>query len=308
MRESNRPTASREHSGAGGNSAARDTSSIGNAAPPDEHDGDEGLVESATVTVTCLGSGSSGNSILIQVAGRALLVDAGFSATRIGAALRERGVQPGDVEAVLISHEHSDHISGVDVFCRRYEAPLLSSPRTLAAMRPKGGRASTIVVRVGESRTLGPFDISSFPVTHDAVDPAGFLIEAAGSRVTVATDLGCVTPEVVEAASVADLVVVEANHDVEQLRLGPYPAHLKRRIMSPAGHLSNEQAGDLMCESLGTRSQTYWLAHLSRTNNTRTKALDGVTQYLATQGLRASVEVTERDRPSLVWHSSPPGV
>ena len=259
------------------------------------------------VTVTCLGSGSSGNSILIQAAGRALLVDAGFSATRIGAALRDRGVQPGDVEAVLISHEHSDHISGVDVFCRRYHAPLLLSPRTLAAMRPKGGRASTVAVRVGESRSLGPFDISSFPVTHDAVDPAGFLIEVSDARVAVATDLGCVTPEVVEAASVADLVVVEANHDLEQLRLGPYPAHLKRRIMSPAGHLSNEQTGDLVCESLGTRSQTYWLAHLSRTNNTRTKALEGVTQYLAEQGLRASVEVTERDRPSLVWHASAPG-
>jgi phosphoribosyl 1,2-cyclic phosphodiesterase len=262
---------------------------------------------SATVTVTCLGSGSSGNSILIQAAGRALLVDAGFSASKIGAALRERGVQPGDVEAVLISHEHADHILGVDVFCRRYHAPLLSSPLTLAAMRPKGGRASTVAVRVGESRTLGPFDVSSFPVTHDAIDPAGFLIAAEGVRVAVATDLGCVTPEVVEAASAADLVVVEANHDVDQLRLGPYPAHLKRRIMSPSGHLSNEQTGDLMCESLGTRRQTYWLAHLSRTNNTRTKALDGVTGYLAAQGLRASVEVTERDGPSLVWQASAPG-
>ncbi len=261
---------------------------------------------SVTLKVTCLGSGSSGNSLLVQADGHALLVDAGLPGTRLASALKERGVNPGDLQAVLVSHEHSDHVSGLDVLCRRYGSPVIGNEHTLSHMRKRAPRLEYRVSPTGSARSAGHFEISSFPTNHDAADPVGYVVAAGGARVTVATDLGCETPELLEAASLSDLVVIEANHDVHQLLQGPYPAHLKRRILSERGHLSNNQTAEIICNALNTRRQTYWLAHLSRTNNTKDKAVQGVVRYLANEGLVTTVLVTERDRPSLVWESSTP--
>ena len=122
-----------------------------------------------------------------------------------------------------------------------------------------------------------------------------------GVRVTAMTDLGAMTPELVEPVSLSDLIVVEANHDTERLIAGPYPPHLKRRIMSDTGHLSNVQTAQLIASGHSSKPQTFWLAHLSRTNNTKTKAREGVREYLAREGLAPKILITDRDKPSLVW-------
>jgi phosphoribosyl 1,2-cyclic phosphodiesterase len=235
--------------------------------------------------------------------GHALLVDAGLSGRKLATELTARGVTPGRLGAVLVSHEHSDHVSGLDVLCRRYKTTVICNQPTLDEVRRRAPKLRYEVLSTGQARTVGSFEVCSFPTNHDAAEPVGYIVEADGARVTVATDLGCTAPGLVEAAEGSDLVVLEANHDVEQLVCGPYPAHLKRRILSERGHLSNIQAADIICNALNTRRQTYWLAHLSRTNNTKEKAREGVTGYLAREGLATTVLVTDRDRPSLVWES-----
>lgn len=203
-----------------------------------------------------------------------------------------------------MTHEHSDHVSGLSVLSRTYHAAVFGNARTLAEVQQRTKRPEYSVLPTGDPRSIGPFEVVSFPVIHDAVEPVGYVIEADGVRVAVATDLGCSNPSVLEAMSLSDLVILEANHDVQRLVMGPYPAHLKRRILGEHGHLSNAQAADLICEALSTREQTYWLAHLSRTNNTHQLALAGITECLAEEGLRANVYVTERDHPSLTWELS----
>ncbi len=232
-------------------------------------------------------------------------MDVGLSARKISMALQDRGVSPADLEAVFLTHEHSDHVAGLSVLMRSYHAPVLANADTLAEVQRRTRRPDYRTLPTGTALTLGPFDVVSFPVSHDAVSPVGYVIEADGARITVATDLGCASDAAIEAMSQSDLIVLEANHDVHTLVTGPYPHHLKRRILSENGHLSNAQAADMICEALNTRQQTYWLAHLSRTNNTRQVALDGVSECLAAEGLRASIFVTERDRPSLEWEASP---
>lgn len=259
------------------------------------------MVEGNTLRVTCLASGSSGNCLLIQYDGRALLIDAGLSARKLATYLGERGVGPGMLDGILITHEHTDHVAGADLLSRRFEAPLISNPPTLAQLAARFGRVESRALLVGEVISVGEFEVGSFPVSHDAAQPVGYIVEAAGTRVALMTDLGSITPDVLAPVSRADLVVLEANHDVQRLVEGPYPAHLKRRILSERGHLSNGQAAELIAAALSSRPQTFWLAHLSRTNNTKTKAKQGVLGHLAREGLAPEVLVTDRDKPSLVW-------
>ncbi|MBA2364677.1 MAG: MBL fold metallo-hydrolase [Chloroflexia bacterium] len=230
-----------------------------------------------------------------------MLVDAGFSASRLVQLLRERGVLPGDLDAILVSHEHSDHIRGVDVLARRFGTTVVANDATLRRVPSPGKRFSSMVLKTGNAMSIGPFEVASFPVSHDAAEPVGYLVSVGGARVAVATDLGFGTRQVLEAITLADLAVIEANHDVEHLIGGPYPWHLKRRILSESGHLSNRQSAEIIADALTARRQTYWLAHLSRTNNTKTLAEQGVREFLISQGLAADVAVLERDRPSLTW-------
>lgn len=254
--------------------------------------------------VTCLASGSSGNCLLIQHEERAIIIDAGLSARKLVAALGERGIRPGCLEAILITHEHADHVAGADVMSRRFGAPVMCNRPTLDEIERRFGRVDSVTLNTGEPRTIGAFEVVSFPITHDAAQPVGYMVECAGSKVTIATDLGCVTPELMYPVANSDLIVIEANHDVERLLGGPYPQHLKRRILSDQGHLSNRQSAELIASALSSRPQTFWLAHLSRTNNTKTKAREGVTGYLAREGLAPRVLITDRDKPSLVWEPS----
>jgi len=256
------------------------------------------------IRVTCLASGSSGNSLLIQHDERALLIDAGMTAKALTTCLTERGVGLGSLDGVLITHEHGDHIRGADVLARRFGAPLIANRATLAALGRPGRGYEQLELAAGSGLDIGPFEACSFPVSHDAVDPVGYVVRVGGASIASMTDLGDLTPDLFEAAAGSDLVVVEANHDTQLLLDGPYPAYLKRRIMSHRGHLSNRQTAELIGSSMSDLPQTYWLAHLSETNNTKEHARAGVAGFLAQYGLEPVVFVTGRDMPSLVWEPS----
>jgi phosphoribosyl 1,2-cyclic phosphodiesterase len=251
------------------------------------------------VQVVSLGSGSSGNATVIQSGRTTVLVDAGFSSRTLVSRLRQVGLAPGSVQAILLTHEHSDHACGALAFAAAYQIPLVSDPRTLKALErmpisPEGmnGKLERAPLTVGQSTRVGVLDVQSFPTSHDAVAPCGFLISGSAWKVCIVTDTGETTPPVVEAMREAHLLVIEANHDRERLLSGPYPLHLKRRILSATGHLSNQQASEALASTLDDGPRWVWLAHLSRTNNTPALARTQVRDYLQRRGLgHARIEV-----------------
>ena len=249
--------------------------------------------------VVSLGSGSSGNALLIEAGPRGrtkILVDAGFSARVLAERLRVVDVTPGQLRGILVTHEHADHILGLPVLAKRHNLPVITDPRTFNAIaelieqdvlrsdsgklvapeseREQLARSNLFSFDVGARQSLGDIEVTSFPVSHDAAAPCGYLLHAGGCRVCVVTDTGEVTPTMLEAIAQADLLVLESNHDRERLLRGPYPYHLKMRILSATGHLSNDQAAEAVLRTWrGDGVRWLWLSHLSRTNNTPGLAL-----------------------------------
>ena len=264
--------------------------------------------------VVSLGSGSSGNAVLIQTGRTAVLVDAGFPIRTLVSRLRQAGVTPGMLSAVLLTHEHADHARGAAALARRYTIPLVADPRTLKAVleqpqpameEPEQGRAvARMELPVGRAAKLHDLEVRGFPISHDAVAPCGYVLATGAWRVCVVTDTGEARVEMIEAMRGAHLLVVEANHDVERLRLGPYPWPLKRRILSPTGHLSNEQTAQALLTTLDDGPRWVWLAHLSRTNNTPDLARAHVRLSLRQAGLgHVKVDVAPPD-VGPVWDSA----
>lgn len=259
------------------------------------------------IYVKALASGSSGNALLVRAGETALLIDAGLPGRHLAALLRAHDVRPGDLAGILVSHEHSDHMSGAGALSRLYKAPIMANKATLAALRLSPA-ISTITVPTGEARRLGRITVTTFAVPHDAREPVGFALECEGWRMCMATDVGYDCPELEPHLAAADLVVLEANHDVETLRSGTYPWPLKNRILGNGGHLSNDQTGRLLERAfarLPRKRRWLWLAHLSEENNTPRKARDQVALRLdlATYLADTAIDVARRDVPSAEWHS-----
>jgi len=246
------------------------------------------------VRVISLGSGSSGNALLVQAGETSVLVDAGFSARLLAGRLRSLGVAPASLSAILLTHEHGDHSCGALSLACQHGIPLLTDPRTIDALlkqpsreaRPAGWTPERVELAVGRSARLGSLEIRSFAISHDAVAPCGFTLSTAAWRVGVMTDTGMVGPQAVEALRGAHLLVIEANHDKARLLDGPYPWYLKQRILGPTGHLSNEQTGEALTQMLDDGPCWLWLAHLSRTNNTPDLARAQVSELLRSRGLK----------------------
>ena len=248
-------------------------------------------------------SGSSGNCALLTLDGVHLLLDAGISFRRICTELERSGVRPEDLTAVLITHEHSDHIAGLGTLVRHCAAPICA-PRIVARHLERtvaGAAARLRIFTPGAAETVGALRVSCFPTSHDTDESVGWRVE--GSTVfALATDTGCVTPEVEAGLSGADAVLIEANHDPELLLSGPYPAYLKRRILSQRGHLSNGDCAALAASLARSGTRQIVLGHLSRENNrpalafrTVAAALEGTQTALcvAPAAERLMVEVEE---------------
>ena len=261
-----------------------------------------------SIYVRALASGSSGNALLVRAGDVALLIDAGLPGRRLAALLRSHNVRPGGLAGIMVSHEHADHISGAAALARLYRAPIVANHATLAQLQASP-HVATSALPTGATRRFGNLEVSTFPVPHDARDPVGFALAYEGWRMCIATDVGYDCPELEPHIAAADLVVLEANHDVETLRTGSYPWPLKHRILGNGGHLSNDQAGRLL-ERAFTRAprrrRWVWLAHLSAENNTPRKAHEQIALRLDLAGLlpQADLSVARRDVPSAEWHSS----
>jgi phosphoribosyl 1,2-cyclic phosphodiesterase len=215
-----------------------------------------------------LGSGSSGNASLVINRCAAVLVDAGFSAKGICDRLNQVDVKPQDISAILITHEHIDHIRGAGIFSRKFSVPVYATEQTLCKGKHVMGKLPDVrVIEPGKPFCLADFQIHPFSISHDAADPVGYLISSDGVSAGVCTDLGYVTPLVRERLSGCHALVLEMNHDMEMLMAGPYPWSLKQRIRSRTGHLSNDAAGEFLRELWHPNLQYVVLAHLSQKNN-----------------------------------------
>lgn len=266
--------------------------------------------------VVSLGSGSSGNALFVEAGpqGRTkLLVDAGLTGRVLIDRLRKVNVSPSQLQGVLLTHEHSDHTIGVSTLTKRYSIPIIADPQTYDAVkesfhsgmwRTDSGNltmntslieteplalsneettleVAPLALPVGSQDSIGDIEITSFPISHDAVAPCGYLLEAGGCRVCIVTDSGEVTPAMLDVMQHADLLILESNHDRDRLLRGPYPQHLKQRILSTTGHLSNEQAADAVLRTWRLDGVRWlWLAHISKTNNTPSLALNSMRTHL----------------------------
>ncbi len=237
--------------------------------------------------VSILGSGSKGNSVYVELDGVRLLIDAGISASRIVKALRTSGVQPQDIDAVLITHDHIDHVRGLKTLAKQYHLPILATKGTLSGI--EGASAfQTEMQTISGGFTVNGVAVRPFPISHDAAEPCGFRITGSACC-TIATDLGVVTDAVQDAMEGADVLVLEANHDADLLRQGGYPWPLKRRILSNRGHLANGDAAWALTRMKKPPRKVY-LAHLSEENNRPVLARDTVTRILASRGLVFDIE------------------
>lgn len=219
-----------------------------------------------------IASGSSGNCIYVGDDHTHLLVDTGISKKRIEAGLKELEIKGEELKGILVTHEHSDHIQGLGVFSRRYKIPVYATKGTLEGIRKcntlgKLPEGLLHEIRIDEPFHLGGLQVSPFAISHDASEPCGYRIEGGGKAVAVATDLGTYDEYTVEHLKKLDAVVLEANHDIHMLEVGPYPYPLKRRVMGDRGHLSNELSGRLLCDILHDGLGSIVLGHLSKENN-----------------------------------------
>lgn len=253
-------------------------------------------------------SGSSGNCALLSMDGVHILLDAGISYRRICAQLERSGVAPEELAAVCITHEHSDHIAGLGTLVRHCAAPICA-PRIVARHLERtvaGAAARLRIFTPGIPETLGALRVRCFPTSHDTDESVGWRVE--GSAVfALATDTGCVTPEIVDGLRGADAVLIEANHDPDMLRSGPYPVYLKRRILSQRGHLSNLDCAALAETLARSGTGQIILGHLSRENNTPALAFRTVAAALEGTGARlcvapAAERLTVEVEPCLALH------
>jgi phosphoribosyl 1,2-cyclic phosphodiesterase len=220
-----------------------------------------------------LGSSSSGNSTLVEADGTSMLVDAGFSCREITRRLSAVGADARDLEAVVITHEHTDHVSGARVLARRHDLPVLTTPGTLKGASRTLQGVRVIPIPHGEPYSQGPFTVTLVPIPHDAIEPSAVRVDVGDRSLLVATDIGQFPWSLIEQAQDMDAMVLESNHDVGMLRSGPYPEFLKRRIAGPRGHLSNAETAIALRALLGPRTRAVLLGHLSQRNNTEDLAL-----------------------------------
>jgi phosphoribosyl 1,2-cyclic phosphodiesterase len=239
------------------------------------------------IRLVILGSGSAGNATCIEGGGARILLDAGFSCRELSLRLRAAGVEPHRIGALVITHDHADHVRGAALFSRTYGVPVHCAPETArAASLARQGAHALVPVEPGVAFAVGPLSLKPFTVPHDAAATVGYVVECGESRVGYATDLGHSAGPVRDGLRDCDLLILESNHDLEMLRSGPYPEGVKQRVLSRHGHLDNEEAAELACEVAGERTRHLVLAHLSRTNNRPDLALAAARRSFERAGRR----------------------
>jgi phosphoribosyl 1,2-cyclic phosphodiesterase len=227
------------------------------------------------VCLSILASGSRGNSAIVSSSQTRILVDAGISCRETLKRIKAAGDDPHSLSAIVITHEHSDHVYGLAVLARKLNVPVFMTGAThqawARALRDESGESPTLArlerFSSGHSFQIGDIQITPFTIPHDAADPVGFTLRAEGVKFGIATDLGYMPASVRDHLRGCDVLVMESNHDVEMLRVGPYPWSVKQRVMSRVGHLSNDTLAEFFANDYDGRAAYVVLAHLSELNN-----------------------------------------
>ena len=247
------------------------------------------------LAICSFASGSSGNCFLVKTENTSVLVDAGISGKQVENGLGALGLTTADLDAVLITHEHSDHIKGLKIVSSRSCAPVYASRGTFGGIEFSEELSDKRVFCPGDCFSIGDIDLTPFPVSHDAAEPSGFTFEAGGKKISIVTDTGTVTEDCYCRVKDADILVLESNHDESVLRMGRYPWFLKQRILSDSGHLSNEAAANMVLRILQEeqasgrpqKNRLVLLAHLSKENNFPEMALQTMSNILGMGGFSA---------------------
>ena len=252
--------------------------------------------------VAPLGSGSAGNSYYLESDGTSILVDAGFGPRETKKRLEAVGGDLGKIAAIVITHEHYDHIRGAEKIARRYGMPVYLTRGTLDASSIDRDETNVVVFENDSTFVIGEFAVHARRTLHDAADPSCFVIEARdGTRVGIASDLGFADEPVIDHLSHCDGLFFEANHDLDMLRLGTYPWSLKRRIMSRFGHLSNDDSMVAVQRMIGADLKTLCLIHLSQKNNNESIVHDMATRLIARTGAQLELAIAKQFEPTGIF-------
>lgn len=257
-----------------------------------------------------IASGSSGNCIYVGSEHTNILIDAGISKKKIEEGLKEIGISGENLDGILVTHEHSDHIQGLGVFSRKYKIPIYASRGTITGIENYKSLGKMPIglfheIQSDKNFTLGELTVKPFAISHDAIEPTGYRIEKDKKSIAIATDLGIYDEYIVESLKGVNALVLEANHDVHMVEVGPYPYSLKRRVLGEQGHLSNELSGRLLCDILHDDLQCVMLGHLSKENNYESLAYETVKLEVTLGNNKYSgddvhIIVAKRDRVSEV--------
>lgn len=251
--------------------------------------------------IASIASGSNGNCYYLEKDDDAVLIDAGISRKQIVDRMNRLGLSLSKLRGVFISHEHNDHIYGIDVFSRKYAVPVFMTQKTYTAYGRIIKDVSVNFFSPGEKVRLGALCVHPFLKSHDAVEPCSFSVSCASASVAVMTDIGLHCENVVEHIRQADALFLESNYDDHMLKTGYYPAYLKKRIASDVGHLSNTQAATLALEHASVRLKHVFLSHLSANNNTPELALRTFMQITGKRNdLKPDVQIASREKESNV--------
>jgi phosphoribosyl 1,2-cyclic phosphodiesterase len=251
-----------------------------------------------------LSSGSSGNCYYIGNEFHGILIDAGISATAIRKFLKNMSIPIDSIMGILITHNHIDHIRGLEVLTRKYHIPAFSTAKVWESIISPHKNISRDCIReipVREKYNIANFEIEAFPVNHDAPETIGFRIGAAGKKITVVTDLGHICQTAAGYIKDTNLLVIESNYDEQMLTEGRYPYFLKERIRSDNGHLGNHQTSEFLADNFNDSISHICLAHLSKNNNTPEKALQTIQKIFAEKGISLNgqeISVLNRNVPN----------
>lgn len=254
-----------------------------------------------------ISSGSGGNCTYVGSEDCHLLVDAGISGKKIESGLASIMVEPKSLDGIFITHEHLDHISGLGIMARRYEIPIYATVETICEIRhtKNVGKIKDElyhIIEPNQTIQIKDMEINPFSISHDASNPVGYTFVSQGHKAGIATDLGKYDDYIISELYGAEILLLEANHDINMLQVGAYPYVLKRRILGERGHLSNDNSGKLICELLSDKLKHIFLGHLSKDNNYPDLAYETVKYILDQSGnpFRNQVElsVANRDEPS----------
>ncbi len=250
--------------------------------------------------MTCfqtIASGSSGNAALLSCGRTHLLIDIGLSCRRICQALAAAGRRPEDLTAILITHEHADHIAGLATYIKKYHTPILCSAGTgwRLTYRIAGIEPLLRPLAFGAAVPVGDATVTALPTSHDCTGSAAYRVDTPDGALGYLTDTGYILQETGECLLGAEILVLESNHDVEMLRAGPYPYQLKQRVLGEQGHLSNDAAARYAAASAQAGTRSIILAHLSKENNTPQTALNTVGRALEAVGYDGQLTVAPRD-------------